>query len=1033
MYKPVIKIFLNLFKALDIFWVIFITQGWCFSDFSISPTLNHKDWILSVAISPNGRFVASAGRDNVIKIWDIYTKDEIETLYGHSDWVGSVVFSPDGKYILSGGWDNIIRLWDFETGIEVKKFDNMEGTTCVSFSPDGRYFLSTGYGSLKIWNIAENRIEKILEGHQGFVQSARFSKDGRFVVSGGFDGMVKLWDIFSEKELHTFIGHINFVHSVDFSPDGKKIISSGYDKTVKVWDLQNKRFITSLRGHSGWVLSAIYSEDGKYIISGDTDGYIYIWDSETYKAIRKIYSHKNWISSLTISSDNLYFLSGSCDRTVKIWDIKNGNKILTLGEKNIATIVTVSNNERLMACNDENNFINIWDIRKGKKIATLAGHNHPITSLVFTPDNNYLLSGSIENLIKVWDIKTGDLIKLIPGNSTGITSMTFSLDGEYLLTSGYDGIVTLWDWKDYKIIQQFYISDNNFILASFSKDNRYIATGGSEGLISVWDVKKNTFVLSEKIHKKEILSIAFSPKDNLIVTGGKDNLLYLFDFINNKKKIFEGHRDTVIGVSFTSDGNNIVSISKDKTVKVWDTYSGKLLKNILTNLDLSSLYLTKNTLLIGGKKNIIKIYNLEPFAELATIYNLKNKEWLFITSKGFYNTSCNGDSFFFIENKDKKYFLNQFHSGFCSSKIVKDILKGEKFSDYNSYELSLNPLDITPPEININLDNEKLAIDFECKKNFLKAVKVFEDGHIIHEHKLEHVSKHSDIIEQKNLLDINGKEKIIEIFASNDYSETSDVRLVYSKDKQLKSHQNLWLISMGISYLNDKSLNKLSFPVRDALAISKLFKNSGKEIFNKVYSFTINDITNKNPIKIQLKETIEKINEQISKEDLFILYLSGYSTTDDYGNIYLVVPDEKNQRNFEKNPKVINLIETLKTLKFNSKKIFILDLYDISYDGLNQPDYEGLFKYAKNNNFAIFISTKNFQAVNEAQKLGHSFLSYTIIEGLLKKADKNNKESISLRDLEIFLNYRVADISGYYENICTFIPKSYRKIIISKD
>ncbi len=72
----------------------------------------HKDNILSVAFSPDGKHLASGSNDQTVKLWSIESKTEINTLKGHTDYVSSVAFSRDGKYLASGSNDMTVKLWN---------------------------------------------------------------------------------------------------------------------------------------------------------------------------------------------------------------------------------------------------------------------------------------------------------------------------------------------------------------------------------------------------------------------------------------------------------------------------------------------------------------------------------------------------------------------------------------------------------------------------------------------------------------------------------------------------------------------------------------------------------------------------------------------------------------------------------------------------------------------------------------------------------------------------------------------------------
>ena len=149
-----------------------------------------------MAFSPDGKRLASASRDETVKVWDAATGQETLTLKGHTGGVTSVAFSPDGKRLASASEDETVKVWDAATGQETLT----------------------------------------LKGHTGCVTSVAFSPDGKRLASASDDGTVKVWDAATGQETLTLKGHTDAVTSVAFSPDGQRLASASSDGTVKVWD-----------------------------------------------------------------------------------------------------------------------------------------------------------------------------------------------------------------------------------------------------------------------------------------------------------------------------------------------------------------------------------------------------------------------------------------------------------------------------------------------------------------------------------------------------------------------------------------------------------------------------------------------------------------------------------------------------------------------------------------------------------------------------------------------------------------------------
>jgi len=195
--------------------------------------------ITCVAFSPDGKFVASAADDNLVRLWQLPKVEAARTLAGHGWRVTSVAFSPDGKFSLSGSEDDSMKLWDLAKGQEVRTLHNgLAKVTCVAFSPDGRFGLSGGRDkAVKLWNLATGRELQQFDGHTQPVRGVAFTRDGRFAISASEDETVKVWELNTGKEVRTFTGHEAAVTGVTVSPDGHNAASAGADGSVRIWQL----------------------------------------------------------------------------------------------------------------------------------------------------------------------------------------------------------------------------------------------------------------------------------------------------------------------------------------------------------------------------------------------------------------------------------------------------------------------------------------------------------------------------------------------------------------------------------------------------------------------------------------------------------------------------------------------------------------------------------------------------------------------------------------------------------------------------
>ena len=540
-----------------------------------------------VSFSPNGKeFVTTGdGKKNDIRLWNLQGQ-LLQTFEGHQGLVNGISFSPDGKLLASGGKDDTVRLWNLQ-GKKLREFKaNQSGVKSIQFSPDGKELVSAGgNGTIRLWDFqGEKKAEGI--GHKGPVSQVKYSLDGQRLFSAGEDTNVRIWDL-QGKTLQECQGHTGKVWSVNFSPDGQQFASVAGDGTIRVWNLQCQ-LLEKFVGHKGPVRSVNFTPDGERLTSTGDDGTFRVWDFQD-RQLTNLKKHQGKIWGVAFSPTGVatpqgfgqQLVSAGDDGTIR-WNLQNqqqmGHKIKQIPVNSVSfspvNPATSQGFIQLIASAGKDSNIYLSDLN-GKQLVKLEGHQGPVKSVSFSPNDQLLASAGEDSTVRLWNLK-GKLLHTLNNHKGVVNSVSFSPNHPLLVSAGEDSTVRLWNLQG-KLLHTL----NNHLGAvnsvSFSPDAKLFASGGDDGSIRLWNFQGEQveiFQLSgQNLRKRIVTSVTFSPDGKRIFSRDHNGNMQIWDLQGELLAEWETDQkieeDSLNNLSVSQDGTLLATTGDDGSVKLW--------------------------------------------------------------------------------------------------------------------------------------------------------------------------------------------------------------------------------------------------------------------------------------------------------------------------------------------------------------------------------------------------------------------------------------------------------------------------------
>lgn len=771
------------------------------------------------------------------------------------------------------------------------------------------------------------------------VSSVAFSPDGKHIISGDMKNFLKLWDVATGREIRAFIGD-RAIYSVAFSPDGRYALSGGYE-TLKLWDIATGKEIRAFTGlaKDDLIISVVFSPDGLYVLSGSSDKTLKLWDVATGRGIRTFTGQTGMVSSVAFSPDGRHALSGSWDNTVMLWNISTGKEIRTFTGRTGRT--------RTETVTKDGDPIPATVLMMAEKL--FMGVRGMVSSVAFSPDGKYALSGSWDNTLALWDISAGKeitnaprgrryqdnpLVRTFTGHTDRVNSVAFSPDGSHIISAARDNSIKLWDVATGREIRTFTGHRGDISSIAFSIDIKSFISGGSDGTIRRWDIKTGKEI-AQFISLKDGEWIVLTPEGyyNSSLNGHKYLNIRMGNKVYGIDQFYDVfYRPDIVAAKLRGDDiSNLITLTIDDAIKnPPPSVEFIALPKDVNQPKVKVCYQAKST---GGG-----------IGEVRLFHNGK-----LVYSDGFYRDIAK-----LTTEKTQLAALN--------SKAIYEDMRGV---------IIKSKADTTP-------------IVSKSKGEFFEDCK-----------EVESVSGENEV-------------SVTAFNASNtvqSYMKTSNF------NANIKGEEpHLYILSIGIDQYMDSKVN-LKYAVKDAKDMTQKLLRQSATLF-KPQHIHQEMFIDKDATKANVLNKINEISRKVKPADSFVLFVAGhgillqnqyYMLTSEYdGNVNEVTMISSNEIvEMSKKIKSLSQLFIFDTCHAGGVDYIVSGLYDARMSVL-----------AKKMGLHIYASANSKEAAMDGYQ-GNGLFTYTLIDGLnnKKEADKNKDSKISLVELGEYSKQTTTEIS----------------------
>ncbi|XP_055810884.1 WD40 repeat-containing protein HOS15-like isoform X2 [Solanum dulcamara] len=354
---------------------------------------------------------------------------DVMVLEGHTSEVFVCAWSPEGSLLASGSGDSTARIWTIGDG---------PCYSTVQRRPPNVLVLK---------HLESQATEKNMD-----VTSLDWNREGTLLATGSYDGQARIWNRSGEL-VSTLKKHKGPIMSLKWNKKGDYLLSGSIDTTAVVWNVKSGELKQQFDFHSGPLIDVAWQNNDSFA-SSSADNMIYVCKIGENNPVKTFSGHQNEINAIKWDPSGFLLASCSDDTTAKIWSVTQDICLHDFREhcKEIYTIkwsptgagTSNPNKQLLLASASFDSTVKLWDVELGCLLHSLNGHRKPVYSIAFSPNGEYLASGSWDKCMNIWSVKEAKIVKTFNGDG-GIFEVCWNKEGNKVAASFANKKVCVFD------------------------------------------------------------------------------------------------------------------------------------------------------------------------------------------------------------------------------------------------------------------------------------------------------------------------------------------------------------------------------------------------------------------------------------------------------------------------------------------------------------------------------------------------------------------------------------------------------------